>query len=137
MMQLDSNLYLPKLDGLSYGEILKVLRFHLAEIGDPVLKNIEDRTPVLTGALREDEAWKPLGGVGGLLSWYVGEEWQLGEWGRVYAQYQEGKPLGDFGYTHGPWHMFERVTTTDLAEIEDWALETVQEAVDNVYSPLP
>lgn len=137
MMQIDADLTFPKLDGLSYGEILKVLRFHLDEIGDPILKHIESRTPILTGALREDEDWKPLGGRGGLIQWYVGDTYQLTEWGRVYAQYQEGKPLGARGYTRGPWHMFEKVTTDDLAEIGQWAEDTVQEAVDNLFSPLP
>lgn len=137
MMQIDANITYPKLDGLSYGELLRILRFHMAEIGDPVLKNIENRTPKLTGALREDEDWKPLGGQGGLLQWYVGDTWQLAEWGRVYAKYQEGPPLGTTGYTRGPWQMFEKVATDDLPAIEQWALDTVQDAVDNLFSPLP
>lgn len=139
MMQLGAYIDYPKLEGLSYGEILKVLRFHMAEIGDEVLDKIEARTPYLTGALREDEAWRPMAGSGvrgGLLEWYIRDEYQLAEWGRFYAPYQEGPPLGLSTYTNGPRHFMLDVQSKDLPEISEWALDVVREAVDNVFQPL-
>lgn len=137
MMQLGAFISYPKLEGLDFGDILEVLRFHMDEIGDEVLDKIEARTPEWTGALKEDETWKPLrGDKGSLLQWCVGDDYQLTEWGRVYAPYQEGEPLGLHTYTNGPRHFLLDVQSADLPEIEAWALQTVQEAVDNVFVPV-
>lgn len=136
-MKLGMSVTYPDTSGLDYAMLVKLLRFHRAEIGESILAKIEGRTPVLTGALKEDEAYRAYGGSGGILQWYVGSEYQLAEWGREYAVYQEGPPLGTTGYTHGPYQMFEKVTTDDLDEIGEWATQVVQEGVDNAITMLP
>lgn len=113
--------------------ILGQLHAHADEIADQILKRIEARTPVATGALKEDETYElPSGGSvnSPLVTWFVGDEYQIAENKREYDVYQEGPPLGLETYTNGPHQMFFKVTTDDLPLIEQWAQEIVDDAVE-------
>jgi hypothetical protein len=132
MLQLGVNLSMPDFTQLKPSLLVKLLRFHVPEIADAILSRIEDRTPVDTGALKEDEAVRVLKSGGELVEWYVGGEYQEAENQRVYAAYQEGPPLGQTTYTNGPHQMFARVATDDLLIIQAWANQVVAEALDNM-----
>lgn len=119
---------LSKLDGKQW---MQVLHDHSEEIAQPILDNIEARTPELTGALKEDETYQ-LGSGNLLVEWYVGDAYQLAEWHRPYAVYQEGPPMGLETYTNDAHQMFFRVTTDDLPLIADWAQRTVQDAAESM-----
>jgi hypothetical protein len=60
MLQLGVNLSMPDFTQLKPSLLVKLLRFHVPEIADAILSRIEDRTPVDTGALKEDEAVRVL-----------------------------------------------------------------------------
>lgn len=132
MLQLGITLTIPDTSKLSGKTVIELLKFYHDEIGQQILDRIEARTPVLTGALREDEAFKPGETPEEIVQWYVGEDYQDAEWSRFYAPYQEGGALGLSTYTNGPHEMFARVATDDLILIQAWANKVVAEALDNI-----
>jgi hypothetical protein len=117
-----------KLDG---AEAMKALHDAAPEIASEVISHIRERTPWLTGALREDEDSK-LGNGSLLVTWYAHTDAQTSEWGRPYGQYQEGGALGASTYTNGPHEMFARVATDDRGAIEAWANKVVDQAISNM-----
>ena len=118
------------------GQLLTALRNASPELAATLQSTVEDRTPVRTGALKEDVLSRSYtGAVSGtrsvkLVDVYSGEEWQLGEWKRVYVAYQEGGILGLPTYTNAPHEMYARIATDDTALIQAWGERAVQGAVD-------
>lgn len=122
----------PKFDEIDGKKAMQVLHDHAGEIAKAIEEHIEDRTPVDTGALKEDETYTVNGGGNELVRWFVGDAYQIAENKRDYAAYQEGPPLGLATYTNGPHQMYFEVTTTDLDEIGNWAQQLVEEAADQM-----
>ena len=64
---------------------------------------------------------------------YTDPDTQLaGPWQRVYAQYQEGPPLGHTTYTHQTPQFFYRAATEDIAQIRAWAQAAGGQGVNDV-----
>lgn len=124
---------IPKMDEFSGKAFMSGLHDHSDEIATEVLHRIEDRTKVDTGALKEDETYK-LGRGEELVTWFVGEDYQIAENKRYYAPYQEGPPLGLSTYTNDPHQMFFKVTTDDLGLIADWAQRVIDDAAEAMSS---
>ena len=56
-----------------------------------------------------------------LVSWFVGSDYQVAEYQRYYADYQEGLPLGLESYTvKQPGQMYFKVATEDIGIVEEW-----------------
>jgi hypothetical protein len=106
-------------------EIIQALRGNTQELSSRLLQRIESRTPIATGALRE--SWEPLYPPSGpeILSIGPNPAPQELAWGRVYAQYQEGPPLGLPTYTNDPHQMLRQADPEDLPTIEEWADATI------------
>lgn len=127
-------------DKLDAHQLMSALRAASPELAKLLQGRVEDRTPVRTGALKEDIGSKAYTSeVSGsrrvkLVDVFCGEEWQLGEWKRVYAAYQEGGVLGLPTYTNGPHEMFARISTDDTALIQAWADKAVQSGLDELTS---
>lgn len=132
MTILGVNCSVPDFSKVNIDEVLGKLHEHAQEIADTILAQIEGRTPVDTGALQEDETYRLGASKSTLVTWYVGEDYQLAEWNRVYAPYQEGPPLGKTTDTNGPHQMFALVATDDLPLIQSWADAAVAEALDGM-----
>lgn len=123
-------LSMPKFADLDMNFVLGSLHEHAEDIAKEVLERIEARTPVDTGALKEDETYVLGEPEHAIVTWYVGAEYQTAENEREYSPYQEGPPLGLSTYTNGPHQMFFRVSTDDLPLIQTWAMAVVGEAVE-------
>lgn|SRR5678810_746186 len=127
---------LPDTTQLDGSKAIQVLHDHADEIAQEIETQIESRTPVLTGALKEDETYT-LGSGKNLVQWYVGDGYQQAEWGRSYAIFQEGPPLGAVSNPRGegqgwPHQMYFRVTTEDLPLIQEWAQQLVDQAAQEM-----
>lgn len=106
--------------------------------GSPELAQMEQqstqaRTPVLTGALQSDvvgiEQTDPSNLELALIN--AANKGQLDEWGRVYDIYVEGGELGAPSPTiHSPAEMFGKILTDDIAQIEQWAKDWSDKALD-------
>ena len=116
----------------SRGVANKALHEHSPELAEMERHSIEGRTPYRTGALRDAASAKPYKSEHSrsLVKLYYNDEPQLFEWHRVYAQYQEGPPMGHTTYTNDPRLMLYHVQDDDRAQIEAWAQQTVQTALD-------
>jgi hypothetical protein len=132
MADLSINVRMPKMDEIDGKKAMAVLRSHASEIAAEIEQQIEDRTPVDTGALKEDETYEVNRGGNELVHWYVGDAYQLAENKRVYSAYQEGPPLGLSTYTNDPHQMYFKVTTDDLPLITDWAQRMVEQAAEQM-----
>lgn len=55
---------------------------------------------------------------------------QIAEWGRYYAPYQEGPPLGLSTYTNPPRHMLFDSQTEDAEQIRQWAIQAGTQTVE-------
>lgn len=109
------------------------LHEHTPQLGEVLVELVQAKTPVRRHALIEDVAFEayPDPGDSELVFVYAGEEHQLGAWHRVYAQYQEGPPMGLDTYTNPPRHMFAGTAEGDgVGFVEDWAVTYVQLALD-------
>lgn len=107
------------------------------ELGMMELFNISARTPIDTGALLSDEFYKTYSDNSPTLVFLgVNVENQLEEWGRVYAQYQEGGVLGKSTYTNGPHEMFAKVATDDIDQIGEWGVRQCQAAMERCAAGL-
>lgn len=117
----------PAAVGMGGDKLMSALRRATATLAPLLATRVRGRTPRQTGALREDVTGDAYtSAVSGtrqvkLVDLYVESGAQVSEWGRVYAAYQEGPPLGLSTYTNGPHQMFARVATEDLGLIEGWA----------------
>jgi len=110
--------------------ILKRLQANAPELIAIEIPKIKARTPVLTGALRDDIEGIPYNTGNDIAFFHTNDVAQLSQWGRVYAPYQEGPPLGLNTYTNPPRQMFYSVLTDDIPDIEVWGKHCVEEAID-------
>jgi hypothetical protein len=99
-----------------------------------VTKRTEERTsgPYSTGALASSVTGQAYPGSknGTLIAVWFNNAQQYAEWGRYYAPYQEGPPLGLHTYTIGMHHMLYDSQEQDAGEITDWAVQAGQATVD-------
>ena len=113
--------------------VTNALHNNAGELGDALVRLVQDKTPVLTGALQSDITWAPMTG-NDILQVYANAEAQSENWGRVYVQYQEGPPMGVPTYTNPPRLMFLDTANTDgFIVTEAWAIVTVQEALNTFF----
>ena len=103
--------------------IRKAVHDGTPELARDEVERVIDRTPLLTGALRDDvEGDYVLDPSSDELAHiYSGTNNQLAEWNRVYVQYQEGPDLGVTTWTNAPHQMYAQVGTTDIPALEEWA----------------
>lgn len=101
--------------------------------------NVTQRTiertsgPYSTGALASSVTGQAYPGSknGTLISVWFNNAQQYSEWGRYYAPYQEGPPIGLSTFTNGPRHMLYDSQEQDAGEITDWAVQSGQATVDD------
>lgn len=118
--------------------VLETLHEHADELGLLEQESVQSRTPQLTGALKSSEKYEifPDPHDPNLVFLYADDVEQLAEWNRVYVAYQEGGALGLPTYTNPPHEMFAQVGTTDLLQIETWALRTLATAFETLAEGL-
>lgn len=109
--------------------IRQSLHVHAQDLIDLEVPLIRARSPYLTGALRDDIKGIPYATGDDIALLYADDAAQLAQWGRIYAPYQEGPPLGLSTWTNPPHQMFANVLTEDIPVIEQWAIEAAQEAI--------
>jgi hypothetical protein len=63
---------------------------------------------------------------------YSVDQGQQSAWGRTYIDYVEGGVLGRSTWTNAPREVYFQVTTTDIPQVEAWALKYVQQALDRL-----
>jgi hypothetical protein len=104
------------------------------DLRDTMLGRIIDRTPYRKGALQADETGDAFTdpSTNDLVHLYTRTENQLEEWHRVYAAYVEGPELGLKTYTNPPRQMFASAETEDISVIEDWGVQQLEKAIDNI-----
>lgn len=93
-------------------------------LGGVFVTVIQSKTPVWTGALRDDETFEVNTDVNGdwLVHVYTDTAEQLAAWNRVYVEYVEGPSLGKWTWTNDPRHMFADTIDYDSKDIlESWA----------------
>ena len=61
---------------------------------------------------------------------------QYAEWGRYYAPYQEGPPIGLATYTNPPRHMLFDSKEEDADQISQWATKVGQQAAEETLGGL-
>ena len=123
------------LSSLSGNDAIQAWRDHADEIAAIEHQNISGRTPEYTGTLDASltEVLNPDNQT--IAQVYTDPDVQLsGPWERVYAQYQEGPPLGVSTYTNGPRQYVYGAFTEDLEEIQAWAQTTAQGGVNQMVS---
>ena len=104
--------------------------------------NVSQRTqdritgPYTTGALLSSVTGRVGSGHPRLISVWFNSSQQYATWGRYYAPYQEGEPIGLDTYTNGMHHMLYDSQTEDAKEIRDWAVSAGQRAEDNFFGGL-
>jgi hypothetical protein len=111
--------------------IIQAWRDKAQEIADIEHRNIKGRTPEDTGTLAGSltESLNPNPQT--IAQVYTDPEYQLaGPWHRVYAQYQEGPPLGHSTYTNAPRLYVYDILADDMDTIREWANRVAQEAKD-------
>jgi hypothetical protein len=97
--------------------------------------NITGREPEDTGTLIISTTQEVNPDENTLVRIYTDPDTQLsGPWSRVYAQYQEGPPLGHTTYTRTTPHFFYDVLTDDLPDISAWAVAASQGGVQDLIS---
>jgi hypothetical protein len=104
--------------------IRKAVHDGTPELARDEVERVIDRTPILTGALRDDVEGDGNTDPSSDELAYIrsGTQNQLAEWNRVYVQYQEGPDLGVTTWTNAPHQMYAQVGTTDIPALEAWAL---------------
>lgn len=117
--------------------IAEQLHEHTPDLGDVLVPLVQDKTPMLTGALQSDMTYEaytdamssPDEGDDDLVYVYASGSSQIAAWSRIYVQYQEGGPLGLPTYTNPPREMFLNTAETDgLAATTEWAVEWIDYA---------
>lgn len=93
------------------------------ELARDEVEVVISRTPLLTGALRDDVEGDGNTDPDSDELAYIrsGTNNQLAEWNRVYVQYQEGPDLGVSTFTNAPHQMYAQVGSTDIPALEEWA----------------
>lgn len=77
-----------------------------------------------TGALASSVTGNVGSGHPNLVSVWFNNAQQYSQWGRYYAPYQEGPPIGLSTYTNEPRHMLYDSKTDDVSQIQQWAVES-------------
>lgn len=83
-----------------------------------------------TGALASSVTGRVGAGKPNLVSVWFNPSPQIAQWGRVYAAYQEGPPIGLSTYTNPPRHMLYD-STEDAEQIITWATDTGQSGAND------
>jgi hypothetical protein len=111
------------------GEMEDALRLHAGELADIEFANVSARTPVRSGALLQD--LQEQANVSDSILAYIFYDTtnQLDEYDRVYVQYQEGGILGMATYTNPPRLMIFSALTDDIADIEAWGNQVLNDWV--------
>jgi hypothetical protein len=93
---------------------------------------VQDKTPVLTGSLRDDVTYEAAYSDSDpqLVLIYTSGVHQTETYKRAYVTYQEGPPLGEHTYTNPPRQMFLLTAEGDGRDaVEIWAQFVVQDAI--------
>ena len=105
-----------------------------------VTQRTQDRTsgPYSTGALAASVTGQAYSNAknGTLIAVWFNSAQQYAEWGRYYAPYQEGKPIGLDTYTRGMHHMLYDAKNDDAGQISGWAQRVGQQAADGLAGDL-
>jgi hypothetical protein len=113
--------------------IIEAWRQHAQEIAEIEHGNISGRTPKQTGTLDSSLTDLLNPDKQTIAQVYTDPDTQLsGPWERVYAQYQEGNPLGHPTYTRGNLQYVYHAHDEDIQQIQDWARKVAQEAADKM-----
>jgi hypothetical protein len=111
--------------------ILQAWRDHAEELAKMEQERISGRIPVDTGTLDASLAYVTNPNPQTIAEIYTDPAVQLdGPWERVYAQYQEGLPLGVRTYTNPARNYVYDALTEDYAEIQAWAYKIAKQAVE-------
>jgi hypothetical protein len=114
-------------------KIIEAWRQHAQEIAEIEHGNISGRTPKQTGTLDSSLTELLNSDKQTIAQVYTDPDTQLsGPWERVYAQYQEGNPLGHPTYTRGNLQYVYRAASEDIDQIQEWARKVAQEAADQM-----
>jgi hypothetical protein len=91
-----------------------------------------------TGALASSVTGQAYGDAknGTIIAVWFNNAQQYAEWGRYYAPYQEGPPIGLSTYTNAPRHMLFDAQTEDAGQIHDWAVRTGQHSLEGLGADL-
>jgi hypothetical protein len=120
-----------------WGTINERMHEHSPELGEALVKLVQEKTPQLSGSLFSDMTYEAYTnpdegidvGESDLVWVYAEGIAQEAYWNRIYVQYVEGGPLGEPTYTNPPREMFFLTATTDgLAEVQVWGEFVVAEA---------
>lgn len=123
---LASDMTSPVIDEFYDGGELWTLGFELND-------RVRTRTAYDTGALREDETFEVNTDKSSkdLIVFYVTDTHQMAEWGRTYARFIEGEPLGFTSPTiYNPSQMYERMGEEDMDIIDLWGAKQAQKGLD-------
>lgn len=123
---LESDMTAPVIDKFYDGAALWTLGFELND-------KVRTRTAYDTGALREDETFEVNTDKSSkdLIVFYVTDTHQIDEWGRTYARFIEGEPLGFTSPTiYNPSQMYYRMQEEDLGAIDMWGAQQAQLGLD-------
>jgi hypothetical protein len=123
---LESDMTAPVIDEFYDGGELYML-------GNELNDRIRTRTAHDTGALREDETFEINTDKSSkdLIVFYVTDTHQIDEWGRTYARFIEGEPLGFTSPTiYNPSQMYHRMETEDMEVIDMWGGVQAQKGLD-------
>lgn len=121
------------LANLSGAKVIKAWHEDSETLAALEVTNVKARTPVDTGALQASvDATNNTGSGPVLAEVFFNEDNQLSAWDRVYAQYQEGPPLGLSTYTNDPHQMLYAAQSEDAPAIVAWAVMSGQRALDQL-----
>jgi hypothetical protein len=116
--------------GLNGGVAVDAWRNRANEIADIERQNISDRTPEQTGTLDASLTEQLNPDDQTIAQVYTDPDVQMsGPWGRVYAQYQEGPPLGVSTYTNAPRQFIDGALAEDTGQIGSWAKQVASQGV--------
>ncbi len=104
------------------------------EIGRTLVALVQDKTPVLTGALQFSISYDD-SLTGDDLVWiYADDATQEDAWNRVYVAYQEGPPMGLYTYTNPPRSMFLNTADGDgFDAAQTWATDVANEMTGSLF----
>ena len=126
---------IPATGPLKGDQIIKEWKQHAWEIEDLEHTSIQYRTPENTRTLIDSIKGETNPDKDTIMRIYTDSGVQAsGPWHRVYAQYQEGPPLGTTTYTNSPRQMFFRAVSDDATQIATWAYTTAQMCVNVIVS---
>jgi len=122
----------PGLQNLVDTDLIAALHETAPTIGNTINEAIRNRSPMSTGALISSETFKTPDKGKVVVSFYPEDGPQIDAWGRVYAPYAEGPPIGLSTYTNPPRSMYAKVETEDSPVIQAWAEATLENKLNAV-----